>query len=127
MNQNKKTISAFVAGLVIAGLAFMIMPATGLQGTLKAPNLDPIDFSKSSGSCSLTNCDLLQEIMEALGKTNSGVDTMTGFTHSFTAFTQDFHVFTKVMFEEMGLVERFEEVKKQQMEEQQKESEQKRR
>ncbi len=117
MNQKQKTLSAFLAGLVIAGLAFVMIPATGLQGTLRtstAPNLESIDFNKS---CSLTNCDLLEEILKALGKTNSGVDTMTGFTHTFTAFTQDFHVFTRIMLEEMGLVEKYEEMKKQSMEE----------
>lgn len=120
MNQKTKTASAFLAGLVVAALLFLVVPATGLQGTLRtstAPDLESVDFNQKGGRCSLTNCDLLQEILEALGKTNTGVDTMTGFTNTFTVFTQDFHVLTEVLLEEFGLIEKFEEAKKERMEE----------
>lgn len=119
MNQRQKTLSAFLAGLVVAGLAFVIMPSSGLQGTVKAPNLDPVNFSKSG--CTTTNCEIMKNILDALGKTNSGVDTMTGFTHSFTSFTQDFHTFTEIILDEMGLVEKYEEAQRQKKEKQKEE------
>jgi hypothetical protein len=115
MNQRQKTLSAFFAGLVVAGLAFIIMPSSGLQGTVKAPNLDPIDFGTSE--CTITNCEIMKNLLEALGKTNSGVNTMTAFTHSFTSFTQDFHTFTEIILDEMGLVEKYEEAQRQKQEE----------
>lgn len=124
MNQKHKAPLAFLSGVVLTALVAMFIPASGLTGTLrynsKAPDLDPINFSKSRGTCSVTNCDLskqIEELRRELQEQKEGMDTMTGFTHVLTAFTGDFNIFTTVVLEALGVSKDFESLKDKMMEE----------